>query len=236
MKVLSFGGGVQTTALAILVAKREVEVDAAIFADPGAEKPETYFYIEHYIKPLFKEARIPFEIIEGADPTNKVQRNLVEHCHHYRTIPSVSRRWCSQQSKRRPIVAKTGKNCIHLVGFSLDELQRVRDDVYPLVDLRLTGADCQRIIKDYGWPVPVKSSCFFCPFQRWSEWNWLKIYHPELIEKAVAMETRFYERRPDKRETIGLFGGAPLWKYAQGIQMEMPILKEYSCWSGDCGH
>ena len=56
-RILSFGGGLQTTALAIMVAKGELEVDEVVFANTGAEKPETYWYMENYIKPILS---IPF--------------------------------------------------------------------------------------------------------------------------------------------------------------------------------
>ncbi len=238
MNILRFGGGVQTTALAILVAQGKVKVDAVVFADTGAEKPETYWYIEAYIKPLFKEAGIPFTIVPGTQQG----RNLPQQCEKYRAIPSVVKgfRWCTAKHKVVPMDKVTPKGAVRLIGFSIDEIERSKsikgEAAYPLAEMNLTGADCRQIITSYGWPVPVKSSCFFCPFQRWPEWNWLKSRHPELMDKALAMEARFYDRRPDLRETRGLFGGAPLWKYAQGIQMEMPILKEYSCWSGACGH
>ncbi len=240
MNILSFGGGVQTTALAILASQGQVKVDAAIFADPGGEKPETYWYMEAYIKPLFEEVGIPFKIIGG----RKDGRNLVEHCHHFRVIPSVvpKWRWCTASFKAVPIVKAIAADAMMLIGFSSDEAKRAENarlaerKRYPLIELNLTGADCRNIISSYGWPIPVKSSCIFCPLQHWSEWNWLKAKHPEVIEKDLAIEARFYERRPDLRETRGLFGGAPLWKYVQGVQMEMPLLNEYSCWSGACGH
>ncbi len=237
-QILSFGAGVQTTALAIMAAQGKIQVDEVVFADTGAEKPETYWYMEAYTMPMLKEAGILFTSIIGADPTHKIQRDLVEHCYHYRTIPSVSMRWCTAQSKSRPIDRYKG-DAISLIGFSSDEAQRARSTEgrsYPLISLRLTGADCQNIISNYGWPIPLKSSCFFCPFQRWTEWNYLKMRHPELIEQALAMEQRFYERRPDKRNEIGLYGGKPLWKWVEGVQGEFGFPEEYSCWSGDCGH
>ncbi len=58
--ILSFGGGLQTTTLAILVAQGKVKIDYAIFADTGCEKPETYDYLEDYTKPLFESIGIPF--------------------------------------------------------------------------------------------------------------------------------------------------------------------------------
>jgi len=236
-RILSFGGGLQTTAMAIMIASGKLEVDEIVFADTGAEKPETYWYIESYIKPLFEEIQIPFHIIPGVDPTAKVKRNIIEHCYHYKAIPSVKMRWCTPQFKTRALELYA-QDRIMLIGFSADETHRKQRDnrLYPLIELNITSGDCRRIISDYGYPIPVKSSCFICPFQRWSEWNWLKGQHPELIDEALAMERRFYEKRPDLKETVGLFGGKPLWKWKQGIQMEMPILNEYSCWSGHCGH
>lgn len=236
MNILSFGGGVQTTALAILAAQGKVKVDAAIFADPGAEKPETYWYIEHYIKPLFKEAGIPFETITG----ELHGQSLYDYCFSRRLIPSLMNRWCSDKFKRRVIHNRYPQDGL-LIGFSYDETNRAGRAnnpqlVYPLIERGITSTDCRAIISNYGWPMPVKSACYFCVYARWQEWNWLKTTHPELVEKAVVLEANYHIRRPDLKETCGLFGGTPLWKFAQGIQSEMPILQEYSCWSGHCGH
>jgi 3'-phosphoadenosine 5'-phosphosulfate sulfotransferase (PAPS reductase)/FAD synthetase len=60
LRILSFGGGVQTTALAILVAQGKVKADAVVFADTGAERPGTYDYMNSYTKPLLKESGVEF--------------------------------------------------------------------------------------------------------------------------------------------------------------------------------
>ena len=57
---LSFGAGVQTTAMLIMLAQGKIHADAVIFADTGAEHPETYDYIERYDKPLCEKMGIPF--------------------------------------------------------------------------------------------------------------------------------------------------------------------------------
>jgi hypothetical protein len=41
---------------------------------------------------------------------------------------------------------------------------------------------------EYGWPDPVKSGCYFCPFQSPREWSVLYHTHPDLFWDAVALE------------------------------------------------
>lgn len=90
------------------------------------------------------------------------------------------------------------------VGISIDEFQRMNSDdpkaphvhkVYPLIDLRLTRADCETIIHRAGLPIPPKSSCFFCPFQSMAAWQSLKNNQPELFEKAASMERSVNQKR-----------------------------------------
>ena len=63
-------------------------------------------------------------------------------------------------------------------------------NISPLVDRRLTRADCVAIIEDAGLPVPPRSSCFFCPFNSADRWLWLHDNHPDLYARAVALEER----------------------------------------------
>jgi hypothetical protein len=61
---------------------------------------------------------------------------------------------------------------------------------YPL---RLWGLDregCERSIAAAGLPLPVKSSCFFCPAMKRHEIVWLREHHPDLMERALAIERR----------------------------------------------
>lgn len=246
-RILAFGGGLQTSAVAILVRQGRVPIDEAVFVDTGCEKPETYWYIEHYIRALFKEAGKPFTIIPGTD----ARGYLYEKCLHYRNIPMYTglSKWCTDKHKvvplRRYARSKGYRKgeYITLIGFSVDEAKRCDKDThraarseFPLIQLGMSADDCRRVISDYGYPRPLKSSCYICPYQRWQEWNWLKAYHPELVEKALVLERAYHERRPDFKEIYGLFGGKPLWKFAEGRQAEFGFPEEYSCYSGHCGH
>ncbi len=40
-----------------------------------------------------------------------------------------------------------------------------------------------------GLPVPMKSSCFFCPAMQPAEVRWLVENHPDMADRIVAMET-----------------------------------------------
>ncbi|KKM93235.1 hypothetical protein LCGC14_1210420 [marine sediment metagenome] len=230
-RILSFGGGLQTTAMAVLIKQGRLNIDEAVFADTGCEKPETYWYIENYIKPLIDLTILPSE-----------NGGLKAYCEKYRIFPSVVDKWCTRIFK----VERLNKYCgdaIQLIGFSSDEIRRsenpkLEGKVFPLIEMGISSADCVRIIQNYGLPVPLKSSCYFCCSQRMTEWNWLKIQHPDLFKDALRLENLLYERKPEYKERTGLLMGKPLWKHAEGIQYEIPMLseEEYSCWSGHCGH
>lgn len=110
-------------------------------------------------------------------------------------------RWICEQSWERVVVG---------IGISMDEMHRMRDQEwhdtesvaskrprklgffkkreYPLIDLRLSRAQCHALIAEAGLPTPPKSSCFFCPFMRRNEWIALKRDSPELFEEAVQVE------------------------------------------------
>ena len=240
--IISFGGGVQTSAMIILLARKEITADAVIFADTGCEKPETYYYIENYIQPLCESIKMPFQIVRKTSEGN-VPLSLYDYLWDCYDIPWVTQRSCSDHFKRRPIVQYVGKDAIHLIGFSSDEAHRAQRPIhrkdaaksFPLIALGISNWDCRDIISDYGWPIPVKSSCYICPFQRPHEWNWLKQRHPNLFQKALDLEARFHERKPYLRNEIGLFGGKPLRPYSEGQQGLLFTLQENSCWDGQCG-
>lgn len=46
MNVVSFGGGTNSTAMIVGMYLHKIPVDLILFADPGAEQPHTYEYIE----------------------------------------------------------------------------------------------------------------------------------------------------------------------------------------------
>jgi len=187
--VQSFGGGVQSVALLILNI-RSGEDFIPVFANVGdnAENPDTLSYIEEYVKPLCIRNYVPFLTISTRDLYDEIVGNP------HPSIPVFSgkaqfARICTSEKKVKPVdkairrLLKPDENgALVQLGISVDELQRAKfgcwekRDIYgryfgfwkklsyPLIDARLSREDCKHIIREYGLPVPPKSSCWFCPF------------------------------------------------------------------------
>lgn len=87
-----------------------------------------------------------------------------------------------------------------VIGISLDEAGRMkvsRDkwqrNEYPLVDRRTTRWECERWLAKnwcdrYGYPMPPKSACVFCPYRRNIEWRRLRDEAPEDFQRAIEID------------------------------------------------
>ncbi len=189
--ILSFGGGVNSTALLVLLLEENYPLDEVVFADTGAEVPETYEYLKR-IRAYAKKNGKRFRVVRSRNGT------LLETCRKRRVIPSQIWRWSTRDYKITPIHAyyrSLGAHIHQYLGLAYDEVERVKDarvpyvtNFYPLIDERLTREDCLRTIKDAGLPVPVKSGCFFCPFNSISRWHEIYQSHPRLYSYAMQLE------------------------------------------------
>lgn len=191
--ILSFGGGVNTVALMILLTQEEAPLDEVVFADTGGEVPETYSYLK-IVEDYLEQRGIPFRIV-----SNRIAgRDLYDTCWHRRVFPSVVWRWSTRDFKVRPIHRYYRSLEAHInqyVGIAYDEIERMKDsmvsyvtNLYPLVDRKMTRANCIEVILQAGLPEPVKSGCYFCPFNSADRWHWLYTHHPELFSLALALE------------------------------------------------
>jgi hypothetical protein len=104
-----------------------------------------------------------------------------------------------------------------------------------LLDLRMTRADCRRVIEQAGLPVPPKSSCWFCPFHKPDQWTQLKREQPELFDKAVAVEVLLNGRREGKgKDHVYLHKTLVPLSQAVGDQMTMDFPDDMPCDTGYC--
>jgi hypothetical protein len=223
----AWGAGLDSTAMLVELVSRGEPVDQVLFADTGAEKPDTYASV-----PLFRRwlgARgVPSEVVryrpsnfKNWPPYHTLTENLLTNG----TLPGVAfgRGTCSQKWKVAPqhAWAKTwppaiaawarGEKVVKLIGFDCSraddrryaEAAR-RDDPlyhhrYPLREWGWTRADCARRIADAGLPPPPKSACFFCTASRPDEVRSLPSAQLRLI---VLIEAR---ARPRLRNVEGLW-------------------------------
>lgn len=86
------------------------------------------------------------------------------------------------------------------IGISWDEIQRMKESRepwcmhrWPLIERRMTRADCKKWMRDNGYPEPPRSACVFCPFHHDSEWLRLKQDAPGEFKKAVEFERAFQD-------------------------------------------
>lgn len=203
---LSMGAGVQTTAMLIKYHEK-YKNGWVIFADTGDDKIETYAYIDKYIKPYCDEIGLRFVTVSRGG-------TLMEYCMEKKTLPLKQRRWCTRNFKVRPInkfpraQGARPKNPYYIdLGFSMDEARRMNGGLneiksvvkqYPLIDDRISREDCYGIIRDHGWPVPVKSGCDFCMFNNVGHFRELARTRPERFAEIVRMEKndQYYPKFP----------------------------------------
>jgi hypothetical protein len=91
--------------------------------------------------------------------------------------------------------APRGSKVTHWIGFSTDEIDRATTvgfrshttPAYPLMDLGMTRADCEDLIRAHGL-IPVKSACVGCPFHGNAYWRHLRDNSPADWADAVEFD------------------------------------------------
>jgi len=87
--------------------------------------------------------------------------------------------------------------CFVLIGFDYGERKRAKiyadkgqEFRYPLIEAEIDRQGCKEIITRHGLPVPMKSGCYICPFQRVGQLRELRRKHPDLFCKLEQLEDR----------------------------------------------
>jgi len=190
---LSYGGGINSTAMLLLLHNEGQEFES-IYVDHGCDWPETREYVHEIMA-----KRFPITILK---PQVEGFGNLYEYAWKSSMIPSRRKRWCTDKFKVRVINQYVTRPCFSLIGFSSDEAHRAKittengvENRFPLLEREIDRDGCIEIIKAHGLPVPIKSGCWFCPFQRIGQWKLLRRKHPDLFCKAQQLEQREIEAR-----------------------------------------
>jgi hypothetical protein len=245
LQVLSFGGGVQSTAMILMILDGKLrKPDIIIHSDTGSEMPYTYELIDK-IKPLIDKMGIPFEIVTSH------HGKLHEYYKSKSTVPVVGIRSCTVNFKilpqrrfiRKIVGNKNGKLLAECwLGITTDESRRKIDgelkwikNKFPLLDLGISRKECIEINKKYGFHVK-KSGCFLCPYggKKW----FISLYrnNPDLFKICEEMEEAYQKKF---RNDVGL---VPTIKDIKNLKIhdlfsfgsEIITLDESSCDSGGC--
>ena len=95
--VLSFGDGVNSVALMVLLLRENMPLDEAIFSDTGGEVPETYEYLE-IAKDYLAEHGVPLTVVA------KKGTSLYDTAWRREVFPSAIWRWSTRDFKVTPIL------------------------------------------------------------------------------------------------------------------------------------
>lgn len=205
--LVSYGGGVNSTAMLIQMRARGESVDLILFADTGGERPETYAYLHTFGEWLEFNGMPSITIVrkEGNGET------LEENCIRKKMLPSLAYGFksCSQKYKIAPqdkycnnhtplrAVWADGKKAVKCIGYDMDESHRWLGKEWlspkylfrsPLIEWNMGRQECIETIKRAGLPLPGKSACFFCPANTLPEIRVLRSKHPDLLQRALMME------------------------------------------------
>lgn len=114
LRILSLGAGVQSTTLLLLAAEgRLSKLDAAVFADTGAEPAAVYEHLDRLEAEIARPAGIPIHRVDNGSIQEDVldedqQRNLPAHTRDPQTgEDGMLNRRCTQTYKLTPILRQT---------------------------------------------------------------------------------------------------------------------------------
>ncbi len=120
-------------------------------------------------------------------------------------LPSPQVRWCTRMMKIAPLEAWIGDEpTTSYVAIRADEASRKGyvstkpniTSVFPFVEEGIDHDGVLRILDNAGIGLPsyyewrTRSGCYFCFYQRKAEWVGLAERHPELFERAMAIENK----------------------------------------------
>lgn len=223
IRSISFGGGVQSTAMLVLAAQGRIDFPLFLMANVGddSENPATLRYVEEYARPYAAEHGIELVTLDRVKRDKTIETlwtRLTRPGSRSLPIPvrmsngAPGTRSCTADFKIKVIARElkrrgaTAENPATIgIGISVDEIHRANNRrtepheriTYPLLDLGLRRTDCAHIIRDAGLPVPPKSSCFFCPFHRPEAWQDMRREQPEEFERACQLEDLLNARRDE---------------------------------------
>lgn len=241
----SYGGGVQSVAIGVLIREGALpKPDLAVIADTGRERRTTWQYLHDHMQPYLDQIGLTVQVA----PHSLARKDLYDNF-GLTLIPAYTAEgrlaaFCSGEWKRdvieRWLRLRGVKECVSWIGYSIDEVRRVpRKDhrawcrlEFPLIDKMVNRAMCVGIIRAAGLPVPGKSRCYQCPHQNSEEWA-DTLADPVDGPKAIACDEEMRAADPKGNSLFLHYSRKPLAM----VQMEGDkgiLLPTSPCEAGHC--
>ena len=210
-QVLSLGGGIQSTAVFLMSLHGEIEMPAefAIFADTGWERKATYAHVA-YLREYAAGFGVDVHTVSSGKSiqSEALGGNDFAMPFFVKTRAgglAPKRRQCTVDFKVKPfnrelrrLTGATYKTPVSVwLGFSVDEISRVKDSRvqyvqfrYPLLEKRMSRVDCQLWLSKNGFEIPPRSSCVGCPFhsdELWQDLNADEFADACAVDEAVRL-------------------------------------------------
>lgn len=213
MKIVTYGGGTNSTAMLIGLVKQGIIPDRILFSDTGGERPDTYAFIDLFSGWLVGNGAPAITKLHYANKNGELL-TLEQDCLNHQSLPAIAYGFksCSEKFKTRvcnkfcnndlefQAIWDRGEKVDKYIGYDAGEPKRVECHKaydaadkkyithYPLYEWGWTRERCKEEIQSVGLPLPGKSSCFFCPSMKKAEIEDLWKRYPDLFKRAMAME------------------------------------------------
>lgn len=216
LRILSHGGGVQTSTLLFMAERGDIApIDAAIISDTGDEGQEVWDYLAY----ASERTRVPIYRAQNGDILEHIKRSKAEPdgkqvvtlpyyladggqmmrtCTKTLKIDAVTKQVRTMLSlKPRQRVPK-GVTVEVLIGISTDEKWRAggfpaepwQVVQYPLLNADMSLASCYRWLEERQYRKPPRSRCRVCPYRSNESWRALS---PEDFEHACQVDDSLRE-------------------------------------------
>lgn len=247
MNVVSFGGGTNSTAMIIGMYLHKIPIDLILFADPGAEQPHTYEFIQTFNVWLEKHGLPTITPVFYTDKGGN-RMTLEEECLRSHALPSIAygfkkcslkhkigtqEKFCNNYPPCREEWA-AGRRVYKYIGYDAGETRRIQhaapadeankkyENRYHLYEWGWDRSECVRVIERAGLPKPGKSSCFFCPSMKKKEIQALWEDYPELFQRAIDLE----HNAADSLKTVKGLGRNWSWESYHDEAMKIKEFEE----------
>lgn len=192
--------------------------DCAIFADTQWEPKATYDHLAFLESVACAHDFTIHRVTKGnirADAfatieARKRNASLPLHVRNKEGEPGILRRQCTREYKIEPLV-KMQRELVGLrprqrapkgvvlcevwIGISTDEASRMKDsrdswqvNRWPLIEKRMSRADCKQWLTAHGYPIPPKSACIGCPFHDNHYWREMRNNSPDEWADAIDFD------------------------------------------------